>query len=190
MPIGTPRPYTKIAPREWFGQQDGSHWSPAADGRSGMTCVQQTGGEAWALCPGSGGGRFGGIGRLLCVEAESNINIGSSPAPRLARWNNFLGTSTTQDLNDAALLLNAASAAVWLERSVFERNHTPAAGPTIQANAAGMGPPVWTNGARALQPASGDQTEDWNALILRWPAPNASSSVTIWRATFFVAEGL
>lgn len=197
MPVGTPRPYHCFAPRDWIGQQDGSHWSPSAFG-TGMTAAVNTAGEAWApLRTGSGGGvsldtgRASGIGRLISVEVANWLSSGGTTPPYLARWENAAGTSATANLNSLANIVSATAKAMTQDRRSFESSHAPFAGPTILPNSLEMGPPVWANGRRGISPADGSVSAgQWEALIVKWPAPNAASTMQLFRATFFVAEGL
>jgi hypothetical protein len=65
-----------------------------------------------------------------------------------------------------------------------QANHTPAAGPTVQANANGMGPPLWTNGRRAAGPRSTTFPANFESLAL---AVTADGGVEFGPVTFYVA---
>lgn len=69
--------------------------------------------------------------------------------------------------------------------------HLPAAGPTIAANAAGVGPPLWTSGRRCPHdPRTLNTTSQAFESLALMHLPAAASSLSLGPVTFLVARGL
>lgn len=95
-----------------------------------------------------------GAGRVLAVAA-----VMDDPGPantftvRLAKFSNSsLGNATTNlnGANPMQVFVNTDVRRRVAHRTTIDLSHTPAAGPTIAANAAGtIGAPVWSNGRRS-----------------------------------------
>lgn len=188
MPIGTPTTVT-LYPRDFMAQNDGSNWSLDARGRA-VTGVSGAA-DLYAVLPvGHGGGIGGGYGRVVALQVACSQTGGVLTNTHLARMTtDVTPTYTLTNLNKTDVVNIGAGNLV---EDDFDEVHTPAAGPTILPNAAGVGVPVWSNGRRALEVAdtSSDQFATWEKLVWKCPAPPAVQNLTIWQVTFFIAEGL
>lgn len=115
------------------------------------------------------------------------------------------GTTTVTFTNLAHAGMNGSGAQGYIRRFGgilgFQTGSNPmfGAGPTVLANANGMGPPIWTNGRRAANPWRANGNENFGTtgvsrhglLCLCWIATGTADSGTQWGpATFYVCEGL
>lgn len=84
--------------------------------------------------------------------------------------------------------INGSGIGLFKRRSTgqfgFQATHTPAAGPIVQSNSNGVGPPIWTNGRRR----PGDPDDNMDMVFLRYTTSRSGS--TFGPTTFFIAEGL
>jgi hypothetical protein len=179
MPLGTVRPH-HVYPPVMVG-----NWTLSS---TRATIASSSSADIYAFCPVGSGIDSGGVGRIVAVLlAADNANTVADPS--IVRYLSGPDVGITQ-LNTMAL---GGSPAVQLtaERRHFEERHLPGGGgPTINANASGMGPPVWTNGRRALEVADGVADHfSWGGAAVRVDGA-ASPVVTVHRVTFFVADGL
>lgn len=134
------------------------------------------------------------IGRLVAVQAGFYAPSAMLSKIQNVTWYNGGGggsaaTSATT-LNGANMDFASANYSLYVERlHQWQALHEPGSGPTVQANAYGMGPPVWTNGKRGVdQPlASAPPVADSRVALAFLTNP---SGADVGPITFFVASGL
>lgn len=138
----------------------------------------------------------GNRGRLVQVSAM--INTGTSLNSWLIRYvggSADAGATPNIRLNNAGLDGPGAAPAPRLtpDPLAFQTQHNPDTGPTVQAAANGMGPPVWTNGFRSPAQAFTGEFDvvppiENSLLAISWINPPNNADIR-W-TTFYVAEGL
>lgn len=123
------------------------------------------------LCNGTGAGQsdlVAVVPSTLCGRIVAASVLQKDPGPagtydiRFARYFSSTIGAGTANLNGANALQTFVNTDVRknnITQPALEAVHTPAAGPTVQASAAGVGVPVWSNGRRAwLDPFIIDST--------------------------------
>lgn len=186
MPLGT-RPH-HVTPRGML--YTGADWTYpttaayiAFVGGGGLTT------PLYAPCPiGGGGGRLIAVGTLThncngATFAMFRTSLGDDGAGGISNvFTAINGTNITPASNDASRRITP--------RSVIEFLHTPAAGPTVQSNANGMGAPLWTSGARCPLPSA------FEAVPIHLPGlalaltAKGGAQPNIGPVTYWIAEGI
>lgn len=136
----------------------------------------------------------GNTGRLVQVSAQI-----AAATPMVSKFCRYVGgandalTDPNIMLAGAGLPSNTTLSHAIPTQLAFQAAHAPDAGPTVQASANGVGPPIWTNGFRAPALTFNGEFDvafpvEHSALAVIWLDP--PDSATIRWTTFFVAEGL
>lgn len=186
------RAYRSI-PRDWF--VDTSAGVYALETRGRYVTAGATPSDIYALCPSPSR-----VGRVLGLKCYSNGATGVSAAIALKRFRDTNAGIALQDLNTLTLF---SAGATWLNlgstRRDFESTHaTGAPGPVIAPSVGAptvvgaYGPPVWTNGKRAIDPT--DNSPDptgYDRVEMAAVVMNAISTAgAVGMLTWIVAEGL
>lgn len=147
----------------------------------------------WIPCPGAHSGRLLGIGLL------SQIPGASIPTAKIGRLAYSGSAYTFTEIASVSNLVGALAGHTQIYMleplDQIESDHVPSAGPTVQPDATNLiGPPIWTSGkhtpdrpfeASVIGPAEFDQ------LCLQIVDGTATPpGITVWKAVFFIAEGL
>lgn len=188
MPIGTPRAY-HVWPKDML--LNTTEWAINTGAQSGRSVANTTGTTDLlaVLRMGAGGGNGSGMGRLLAVE----IGADATGTAKLIRYL-ASGGPPSFSLNDIAnvsalVTANGNEIADRLGTNGFETNSIvslPGGSPIANSL---IGPPVWTNGRRAVQPPDGSiNNYDQEALAIK--INKGAGNINVFRTTFIVAEGL
>lgn len=206
VPIG--RPDTQlIMPAQML--YDSTIWGLSSARSALIAGTGASGSSAGAVCQSMPQGRLLGIGTLsnTVVTITGPSTIASAILVRLSklRWSDAGGgPSAAPPVLTSVTLATANSlsggSAGWRTRfQSFSANlsHLPAAGPVVQANAAGVGAPIWTSGRRCPRdpgPASIPTPFPLETLIAEvFPANTGGSGglgFGLGPVTFRVAVGL
>ncbi len=144
-------------------------------------------------------GECGYVGRLVNVASgfKDVVTLDS----RLTRLNftNSGGSVGVIDIDVAHANLNGSGSGTFKRQSgvvlAFQGTGLPmfSVGPVVQENAAGIGPPIWTNGQRAPTEAFLTGSQDFDCLALKFvgnPYGGNDSGSQYGPVSFYVAEGL
>lgn len=163
-----------------------SHWTVSALTGLSVTKINDADSDD-LMCPIPSA--WANAGRIVgCDAAIAGL---AAVTTRFSRWN--IGSGAASGLNGTGLVQNNPVTMTGGAGLGFQALHTPAAGPTVNAAANGMGPPVWTNGRRApglLTTGESDNTvpRDGGYLVIK--AIDPPGGTVFYRFTFYVAEGL
>lgn len=183
MPLNIKRRVTPVSAMQY--DNGTPHWTET----SNMSMLQATGGAGRILyIP-----HVGPHGRLVAAKNDL-YDAAAVTSSFVKRKYESAGVGlgiTVSETNLNSGYANGSSSSNFAQRTAsfanIQSTSTPAAGPTVTANANGMGPPIWTNGKRAMQPDNTTFPAPHESLMLKL---TAAGGVIVGPYTFFIAEGI
>lgn len=151
----------------------------------GQTFLTMTAADNVAVyCPHAGQvGRLLGVASVLKDPSAQNTHLGKFMLSDAGGEQFFVANGGNMNGSGTGQLARRQTRMHGQNQNI----HTPAAGPTVTANAAGIGPPLWTNGKRCpMAETPGPFPNPFEALGFQWAS--LSNTSVLGPFTFYIAE--